>query len=752
VRPVLQRTDDSGIAVAYRARVSTSALVRSVAATARRSPAWLRRPWVVDLLVVLVIGVFAVVGAIESARGGSGERRLDWLAWALVAVATVALAARRQRPAMVLLVTSAATAVSVGLGYPLGLLWVTPLLALYTAAATGRRTLAVAAAVALAAALVGWALLAGDLGTPAEVGISVLIIALALATGEVARGRRDYLAEVERRAVEAERTREETVRRHAGEERLRLARDLHDITAHTIAVIAIQAGVADEALGGCQACPPRAREAVRAIRASSRQALAELKATVTTLREGAAPRGPLPGLGQLEVLVAMARSAGVGVQLAVSGALRPLPPAIDLTAYRIVQEALTNVLRHAGPATSAAVRLRYARDALEVEVDDGRGAGTTWPPRGGNGLLGMREQIAALGGRLGAGPSRPAASGCSPRCRWTARREPSLRTVDGAGGGVGSGADREQLPLAGYPPERAGPPVLQHVVGAGDQVVHGPGHQHLPGARSRHHPRGQVHGDAADIGAADLHLAGVQARADLHADPAQPVAQGGGAADAAARPVEDGQHAVPGRLDQPTAEAVDQLAGEPVVGVQQLAPAAVADLPGPLGRADDVGEQDCRQRPAGLGRPPGAGAGRRGGFRALPGGPAGRPGGEDGHSVQAERDPEQQHDPGGPELLLHPGDGGGEQPGDREEPVHHQVDARVQHQPPRPQPPAPACPTAAAPAPATGTGLDGRRVLSPDGVAVVGGLYAMGCVPSAQAGSEGCSDEPLQARSWSRHS
>jgi signal transduction histidine kinase len=410
VRPVLQRTDDSGIAVAYRARVSTSALVRSVAATARRSPAWLRRPWVVDLLVVLVIGVFAVVGAIESARGGSGERRLDWLAWALVAVATVALAARRQRPAMVLLVTSVATVVSVGLGYPLGLLWVTPLLALYTAAATGRRTLAVAAAVALAATLVGWALLAGDLGTPAEVGISVLIIALALATGEVARGRRDYLAEVERRAVEAERTREETVRRHAGEERLRLARDLHDITAHTIAVIAIQAGVADEALGGCQACPPRAREAVRAIRASSRQALAELKATVTTLREGAAPRGPLPGLGQLEVLVAMARSAGVGVQLAVSGALRPLPPAIDLTAYRIVQESLTNVLRHAGPATSAAVRLRYARDALEVEVDDdGRGSGR--PPAGvpasssaGHGLAVMTERAAAVGGRLEAGP------------------------------------------------------------------------------------------------------------------------------------------------------------------------------------------------------------------------------------------------------------------------------------------------------------------------------------------------------------
>jgi signal transduction histidine kinase len=127
---------------------------------------------------------------------------------------------------VVLLVTSAATAVSVGLGYPLGLIWATPLLALYTAAATGQRTLAVAAAAALAAALLVWALLARDPGPPAEVGVSVLIVALALATGEVTRGRRDYLAEVQRRAVEAERTLQETARRHANEERLRLARDL----------------------------------------------------------------------------------------------------------------------------------------------------------------------------------------------------------------------------------------------------------------------------------------------------------------------------------------------------------------------------------------------------------------------------------------------------------------------------------------------------------------------------------------------
>jgi signal transduction histidine kinase len=401
--------DDSTAAVTYRAGVSPSPLVRSMVAMARRSPGWLRHPRVVDLAVVLVFGVFAVFATLESAQRDSGERRLDWLAWALVAVATAALAARRQRPAVVLLVTSAATAVSVGLGYPLGLIWATPLLALYTAAATSRRALALVAGAALAAALVVWALLARDPGTPAEVGVSVLIVALALATGEVTRGRRDYLAEVERRAVEAERTLQETARRHANEERLRLARDLHDITAHTIAVIAIQAGVAEEALEGCQACPQPAREAVRAIRAASRQAIAELKATVTTLREGAAPRGPLPGLGQLQELVGMAQSAGLRVQLTVSGAARPLPPAIDLTAYRIVQESLTNILRHA-QATSATVRLRYESDVVEVEVDDD-GRGSERPPSGvpdtssaGHGLAVMAERVAAVGGQLVAGP------------------------------------------------------------------------------------------------------------------------------------------------------------------------------------------------------------------------------------------------------------------------------------------------------------------------------------------------------------
>jgi len=190
----------------------------------------------------------------------------------------------------------------------------------------------------------------------------------------------------------------------ANEERLRLARELHDTIASSIAVIAIQVGVADQALERCEADPERAREALRTIRAVSQQALDDLKATVAKLRGGKGAHGPRPGVAQLDALIGLAGGVGVRVELAVVGATRPLPPAIDLAAYRIVQEALTNVIRHAGPAT-AMVRMTYGDRDLTVQVDDdGHGAEAKRPSGSGNGLLGMGERIAALGGRLEAGP------------------------------------------------------------------------------------------------------------------------------------------------------------------------------------------------------------------------------------------------------------------------------------------------------------------------------------------------------------
>ncbi|HEX3750770.1 MAG TPA: sensor histidine kinase [Streptosporangiaceae bacterium] len=211
-----------------------------------------------------------------------------------------------------------------------------------------------------------------------------------------------HLHEVEQRADEAERTRDEVARRRAVEERLRIARELHDSLTHSISVIQVQAGVAEHlARKRGEEVPP----ALQAIAEAGADAARELRATLSVLRSTEDSDGS--GLGQLENLVARARSAGLPVTVTVSGAERPLPPEVDQAAYRIVQEALTNVSRHAGQAHTS-VRLQYSPGALTVQVDDeGRDQGGSSDARTaspGLGLLGMRERVSALGGRLHAGP------------------------------------------------------------------------------------------------------------------------------------------------------------------------------------------------------------------------------------------------------------------------------------------------------------------------------------------------------------
>ncbi|GII97525.1 sensor histidine kinase [Sinosporangium siamense] len=199
---------------------------------------------------------------------------------------------------------------------------------------------------------------------------------------------------MERRAAEAERTREEEARRRTQEVRLELARELHDVTSHTVAVIALHAGVAAEAVeraGG----PEEARKALAVIRTASRQALAEMKGVLGVLRDA-----PPPGTAQL---AALAEAAAIPVRLDVVGPERPLPPAVDLTVYRVVQEALTNTMRHGG-ASRATVRVRYDEHGVHVRVDDD-GTGRAAAPDGaaGHGLAGMAERVAAVGGRLSVG-------------------------------------------------------------------------------------------------------------------------------------------------------------------------------------------------------------------------------------------------------------------------------------------------------------------------------------------------------------
>src|SRR5580700_3854870 len=209
-----------------------------------------------------------------------------------------------------------------------------------------------------------------------------------------------HVREVEQRAEEAERTRDEAGQRRAMDERLRIARELHDSLTHNISAIQVQAGVAVHlARKRGEEVPP----ALLAIQEAGTDAGRELRATLGVLRseeEGS-------GLGQLDGLVERARAAGLPVTVTVTGAERPLPPDVDQAAYRIVQEALTNVSRHAGQAC-ASVRLHYTPETLAIQVDDdGKGTGTLAghrPLSPGLGLAGMRERVSALGGQLQAGP------------------------------------------------------------------------------------------------------------------------------------------------------------------------------------------------------------------------------------------------------------------------------------------------------------------------------------------------------------
>lgn len=209
-----------------------------------------------------------------------------------------------------------------------------------------------------------------------------------------------HLREVEQRAEEAERTRDEAARRMAMEERLRIARELHDSLTHSISVIQVQAGVAVHlARKRGEDVPP----ALAAIQEAGADAARELRATLGVLRSE--EDGDGSGLCQLDGLVARARAAGLPVTVTVTGTERPLPAEADQAAYRIVQEALTNVSRHAGQAC-ASVHLHYAPESLSIQVDDdGTGAGAAPRSSGpGLGLVGMRERVSALGGRLHTGP------------------------------------------------------------------------------------------------------------------------------------------------------------------------------------------------------------------------------------------------------------------------------------------------------------------------------------------------------------
>jgi len=351
-----------------------------------------------DVAVAALVAVAQLGLTTLAARRQPDRQALDLLAYLLLAVGPVALLWRRRSPAVVLAVVMASNVLYFGLGYPYGPAWLALIVAFWTAVTGGARRVAWATAVVGLAAYFTLAALLDRVGpaTAATIAAHLGWLLLVLSVSEIA------LAARQRRQA-AERTRAEEARRRAGEERMRIARELHDVLAHNISLINVQAGVA---LHLMDEQPGQSRTALVAIKQASNDALGELRSVLDVLRQGdeAPPRAPASGLARLDSLVAGAGATGLEVRTRVEGLPRPLPAGTDLAAFRIVQESLTNVTRHAGPA-SATVLVRYGPDDLTVRVDDdGRGPVAATGPGNGNGIRGMRERVAALGGELTTGP------------------------------------------------------------------------------------------------------------------------------------------------------------------------------------------------------------------------------------------------------------------------------------------------------------------------------------------------------------
>ncbi|HET9973403.1 MAG TPA: histidine kinase [Streptosporangiaceae bacterium] len=352
---------------------------------------------------VTAMVLFAVVTIPADLRHALSSRQpLDW---AVPAVVYAALVARRRFPVGIVAVAVVGSVVLMAdeMAYPLTLPAV--FYALYSVALDSGPGRTLAVGLPVKAALLSTALITH----PGITGFVILLwAALAVTTGSASRSHRAYVAEVEERARRAEQVREDEANRRVAEERLRIARELHDAVGHHVALINVQAGalaclIEDEDL-------IQATESVAHIQRASGEALEELQLAVGLLREpGAAepaePADPVPGLDLLEELICTFADAGLRVTREVTGQARPLPEAVELTAYRIIQESLTNTRKHAGCDT-AVLRLGYTPGALSLAVEDG-GKQVTESSRhapGGHGIVGMRERVAALGGRLSAGP------------------------------------------------------------------------------------------------------------------------------------------------------------------------------------------------------------------------------------------------------------------------------------------------------------------------------------------------------------
>lgn len=393
------------------------------AARARRwaadHPLWVDAALAAVVLSAMVAGSVAV--AQHPGYGAIDVRDLAPHSLCLAVIAAGALVLRRRCPIVVLALTTLASVAEVVIGAALPavsdrspVVSVAVLVALFTVANRAGRAATWRIGLVVTVTGTAAAMVFGPNPWYAAENFAILAwYAAAAAAGDAVRGHRAVMAGIRERADHAEKTREEEARRRVAEERMRIARELHDVVAHHIAMVNVQAGVASHVM---ENRPDQAREALTHVREASRQALEELQSTVVLLRQQddpVAPTEPASGLARLDELVEGCGRAGMRVVVDRPEPRAPLPAAVDLAAYRVVQEALTNVHKHAGPGARAVVRIvrvpgpRSGSAALEITVrDDGSpGPAATGRNGGGHGLTGMRERAEALGGGFAAGPA-----------------------------------------------------------------------------------------------------------------------------------------------------------------------------------------------------------------------------------------------------------------------------------------------------------------------------------------------------------
>ena len=363
-------------------------LVRSASLRLERLP--------LDAAIAAAVAVLQVACTVSFAHWQESREPLDALGIGLLVAGPLSLYWLRRAPLPVLWFSLATALAYWALDYPRGLAALAATIAFAFAVFHGHRVIAwLAAAVAWAgfAWLPGWA---GDASAPSlgkAIGLAAWLFVLAAAV--------ELLAFHKERKQEAERARRQEEIARAGQERLRIARELHDVLAHNVSLINVQAG---SALHLLDKQPERARPALEAIKDASSETLREVRSVLGILRGPGEepPRAPAAGTAGVEELISRTAAAGIPVASEVRGDPRPLPASVDLAVYRILQEALTNVARHAQPAV-ATVRLTFADDEVTLEVEDD-GAGNGELPAAGNGIAGMRERVAALGGDFSAGP------------------------------------------------------------------------------------------------------------------------------------------------------------------------------------------------------------------------------------------------------------------------------------------------------------------------------------------------------------